>query len=312
MRRHSKMIFSIDDVQGIKEAAVMKLGVVVKLMMWVLLGFFTFGLVMGSFYTIDEGERGVVLTYGKFEKIAGAGLHFKIPMVNTVVKIPVRTTTGTLENVLAYSSDQQPADITVSITLAVSESGVDKLYEQFKNLDKAYQLAVVPLVKQELKTVFGQYTALRAVQQREKLNMDVEAAVAKILQPYPYLILRGVQIENIDYSKAYEQTIEDRMKAEVEVERYKQNLEREKVEAQIAITRAEAEAAAKVKAAEGEAKAITLRAQAEAQAIREKSEALKANPNIISLMQAEKWNGQLPNTMLPNGAVPMLTMPAAQ
>ena len=121
--------------------------------------------------------------------------------------------------------------------------------------------------------------------------------------------MRGVQIENIDYSKAYEQTIEDRMKAEVEVERYKQNLEREKVEAQIAITRAQAEAAAKVKFAEGEAKAIALRAQAEAQAIREKSEALKENPNIIALMQAEKWNGQLPSTMLPNGAVPMLTVP---
>lgn len=287
----------------------MNLRSVFGLVLWSMIGFFSFVLLMGTFYTIDEGERGVVLSYGKFEKIADAGLHFKIPMVNKVVKIPVRTTTGTLDKVFAYSSDQQPADITVSITLAVSEGGVGELYQQFKNLDNAYQLAVIPLVKQELKTVFGQYTALRAVQQREKLNIDIEVAVEKILQPYPYLILRGVQIENIDYSKAYEQTIEDRMKAEVEVERYKQNLEREKVEAQIAITRAQAEAAAKVKFAEGEAKAIALRAQAEAQAIREKSEALKENPNIIALMQAEKWNGQLPSTMLPNGAVPMLTVP---
>ena len=147
----------------------MNLRSVFGLVLWSMIGFFSFVLLMGTFYTIDEGERGVVLSYGKFEKIADAGLHFKIPMVNKVVKIPVRTTTGTLDKVFAYSSDQQPADITVSITLAVSESGVGELYQQFKNLDNAYQLAVIPLVKQELKTVFGQYTALRAVQQREKL-----------------------------------------------------------------------------------------------------------------------------------------------
>lgn len=143
---------------------------------------------------------------------------------------------------------------------------------------------------------------------REHLNSDIETAVSKALSPYPYLVIHGIQVENIDFSDSYEQTVEDRMKAEVEVERYKQNLEREKVEAQIAVTRAQAQADAKVKQAEGEAQAIKLRAQAEAQAIREKSNALKENPNIISLMQAEKWDGQLPKTMLPNNSVPMLSL----
>lgn len=261
----------------------------------------------GTVYTIDQGERGVVLSYGQVKEIAEPGLHFKLPFVNKVIKIPVRTTTGTLDKVLAYSSDQQPAEINVSVTLSVADTGVDKLYSQFGNLEDAYQRVVVPLTRQEIKTVFGQYTALKAVQTREQLNHDVQEVVTRALSPYSYLKIHSVQIENIDFSDAYEQTIEDRMKAEVEVERYKQNLEREKVEAEIAVTRAKASADARVKAAEGEAKAITLRADAEAKAITQKADALKQNSNIIHLMQVERWDGKLPSTMLPNNVVPILS-----
>ena len=31
----------------------------------------------GSMYTVDQGERGVVLHYGEVSKIADPGLHFK-------------------------------------------------------------------------------------------------------------------------------------------------------------------------------------------------------------------------------------------
>lgn len=259
-------------------------------------------------YTVDAGERGVVLSYGEISSIADPGLHFKIPAVHKIVRIPTRTTTGTLNKVLAYSSDQQLAEVSLSITFSVSEEGVGELYKQFGSVDNAYKSAVVPRIYQEMKTVFGQFTAIRAVQRRQELNNEVQDAVVESLKQFNYLNIKSVQIENIDFSDAYEQTIEDRMKAEVEVERYRQNLEREKVEAQIVQTRAQAEADAKVKAAEGEAKAIALRAQAEADAIRQKGEALNANPNAIYLLQLEKWNGALPQTMLPNSSLPMLQL----
>lgn len=95
---------------------------------------------------------------------------------------------------------------------------------------------------------------------------------------------------------------------EVEVERYKQNLERERVEAEIVVTKAQAQADAQVKSAEAEAKAITLKSKAEADAIQQKGKALRDNPQITSLMQVEKWDGILPKTMLPNSAVPMLNI----
>lgn len=36
----------------------------------------------------------------------------------------------------------------------------------------------------------------------------------------------------------------------------------------------------------------------------------KDNPGLVSLTQAERWDGQLPRTMLPGGVIPMLNLNA--
>ncbi len=53
---------------------------------------FLFQVIYSSFYTIEPGERGVVLRFGKVSsKIAMPGLNFKIPLVDDVVKVDVET-----------------------------------------------------------------------------------------------------------------------------------------------------------------------------------------------------------------------------
>ncbi len=63
----------------------------------------------------------------------------------------------------------------------------------------------------------------------------------KALEGEP-LLLQSLQIENIDFSKEYIRSVEQRMQAEVEVQRLRQNAEREKVQAQITVTKANADA----------------------------------------------------------------------
>ena len=84
----------------------------------------------------------------------------------------------------------------------------------------------------------------------------------------------------------------------------RQNAQREKVQAEIVVTKAQADA---VKArAEAEAEAIRVRGEAEATAIRARGDALRANADLVALTAAEKWNGQLPTTMVPGAAVPFV------
>lgn len=47
-------------------------------------------LAFNAFYTIEPEEQGVVLRFGKFTDITDPGLHFKIPMVDQVIKVPTQ------------------------------------------------------------------------------------------------------------------------------------------------------------------------------------------------------------------------------
>ncbi|MCY1380806.1 hypothetical protein D9M69_686580 [compost metagenome] len=60
--------------------------------------------------------------------------------------------------------------------------------------------------------------------------------------------------------------------------------------------------------ANADAEAIRIMGDAEATSIKARGDALRENPGLVALTQAEKWNGQLPTTMLPDGSVPMLQL----
>ena len=55
-----------------------------------LLGLILLLTVMGSWYTVDQGERAVVLRLGAIVGEAGPGLHFKMPWINTIHKVTVQ------------------------------------------------------------------------------------------------------------------------------------------------------------------------------------------------------------------------------
>ena len=52
---------------------------------------FVVNIVYSSFYTIQPGERGVVLRLGKYNKTASPGLNFMVPMIDQVVKVDIET-----------------------------------------------------------------------------------------------------------------------------------------------------------------------------------------------------------------------------
>jgi len=258
----------------------------------------------GSFYTIDQGERGVILRYGAVVGTAEPGLGFKLPLIDSVVKISVQSRAKVYDNVNTYSRDQQPANITISVNYRLPADQVDKIYAEYGGEEGIVNRLIDRRVYEQVKNVFGQFNAVTAIQERARLNAETEAAIRKSVQGP--VIIDSVQIENIDFSDAYEQSIENRMLAEVEVQKIRQNAEREKVQAQITVTQANARADAIRAEAQANADAVRLAGNAEADAIRAKGAALKDNPLLINLTASEKWNGQLPNSMVPGSALPFI------
>ena len=272
------------------------IGIVVVLLVLVTL--------MGSWYTVDETERGVLLRNGAIVKVVEPGLSFKIPFIETVKFISVQSNATTYQGLQAYSKDQQTATLNVSVSWHVLPAEVDKVYMQYQDLDGLVSRLISRQVPTQVENVFGQYNAVSAVQNRGKFVNDVTKAIKETIAGP--VVIDGVQIENIDFSDDYERSIALRMKAEVEVKTREQMLATEQVEAQIVVTRAQADADSRVAQAKADAEATRLRGEAEADAIKAKTQALSSNPALIELTKAERWDGKLPTTMLPNGALPFI------
>ena len=282
-------------------------------------GLLAIAVILGSWYTVDQTERGVLLRYGAVIGTAQPGLGFKLPLIDSVEKVSVKTSTFSWDKMNSYSFDQQPADLKISVTLRASPDKVADLYAKFGRLDTAVNQVVSPVVNQQVKVVFGRYTAVKAIQERGALNSAIKDAITETLKYDSMIIIESVQLENIEFSQTYLHSIEQRMLAEVEVQKLQQNAEREKVQAQITVTqanakanavRAEAQANAEATRLNGEAKAsnIKITGEAEAAAIEARSKALGTNPNLVTLVQAERWNGVLPTTMVPGSSVPFVAV----
>jgi membrane protease subunit HflK len=50
-----------------------------------------FQIVYSSFYTIEPGENGIVLQFGKYKRTTQPGLHFKIPYMEDMIKVDVES-----------------------------------------------------------------------------------------------------------------------------------------------------------------------------------------------------------------------------
>lgn len=262
----------------------------------------------GSWYTVSDGYRGVITRNGAVVGTAEPGLGFKMPLIDGVKDISIQSQNRQYEAVSAYSRDQQTAVLAISVSYRFPADSVEEVQVNYGGEEGVLSRLVDRKVLEEVKRVFGQFNAVTSIQERGRLTAEVSEAIIKAIDGP--VIIESVQIENIDFSDAYEQSIEHRMLAEVAVEKEKQELAKQKVQAEIAVTQAQAVADSNLAKAKAEAEAIELRGAAEAKAIRDKGAALRDNPSLVDLVQAERWDGVLPQTMIPGGAVPMLSLPA--
>lgn len=263
----------------------------------------------GSFYTIDQGERGVILTNGRITGIAEPGLGWKTPFVQSVVAISTQSHTvqyGINTKVESYSKDQQPADIIISVNYHVPPDKVADVYSEYGSVDNLIGRLVERKLLDEFKTVFGTFKAAEAISDRGRLNSAVLESLRKgIIGP---VAIDSVQIEDIAFSEAYEKGIEEKQLAEVKVAQIQQQAAQAEQAAKITVIQANAERDAAIAQATGRAEATKLAGQAEATAIQAKGQALRDNPQLTGLVAVEKWNGILPTSMIPGSAVPFVNV----
>lgn len=252
-----------------------------------------------SFSSINPGEKGVIVTMGQVVGTAEPGVFPKTPFVTNVAVLSTRDEVVNFDGLEAYTKDQQTATVSrVSITYRIDPGAVEDIYVRYGSTENLVSQLITRRVGASLEQVFGQYNAATAVQERTRLGADFSARIKEAVEGTP-LLVTAVNIENFSFPLEYEQNINARMAAEVESERAAQT-------AKTTVINAQAAADAQLATATANAKAVELQGNAEAAAIRAKGDALRENPSLVELTKAERWDGVLPTTMLPNGAVPFI------
>lgn len=257
------------------------------------------GILFGSFGTVGAGERGVKTRFGAIVGISSQGLYFKLPLIEKVNKIEVKTRTINYDKngnegdavdtsqLFGASKDLQDVQIGVVVNYHINPEKVDNIYAQYRSSENFEFNVVEPIIREVVKSTSAQYTAEELVTKRAEFSDKVNATLAERFTTKD-AILERFSVTNFEFSKAFSQAIEAKVTATQNAEAAKNKLEQVKFEAQ-----------QKIETAKAEAESIRISAQAINS---------QGGADYVQLKAVEKWNGVLPTQFVPNASVPFLNL----
>lgn len=242
------------------------------------------GLLVLSIYSIPPGYRGVRTTLNKVEDVSlSNGYGFKWPFISRVVKMNIQTQEMT-QKTASYTQDVQSAKLDYTFIYELNPMNVHKLYE---NVGMNYHTKeIIPVLNGVLKDVVGKWQAQELVSNRDKARDEVINLLQQRID-HNYFQNLSFEFNDIDYSDKFEQSIEDKVIADQKAQEAVNNTRR--------ITE------------EANQKLISAKADAEAMEI--KSAALAKNKGLVEYEWVQKWNGQMPQIVLGDGASPLISLP---
>ncbi|MFS1523842.1 SPFH domain-containing protein [Microbulbifer sp. 2304DJ12-6] len=262
--------------------------------------------IVNSCYIVTEGHVGVVKRFGEAKGQQNPGLHFKIPFIETVEMIEVRTRKNA-EKMASSTKEQMPVTVEVSVNWTVNKEAALDLFKKYGGLDQFEQRILDPRFRSATKDTIPQFEAEQLIQDRASAIQGIEHRLSEEMEGFP-VVVDNIQIENILLPKKYINSIEIKQTEKNLAAAEEHKLERQRLEALRAVNTADAKAKGILKVAEAEAQSILLKGKAEAKAIEAKGKALKDNPLIVKLTEAQTWDGKLPSTMLGQSAMPIIDM----
>lgn len=154
--------------------------------LWVILAGALVSVVLSAIRIIDQFERGVVLTLGRFTGVRQPGLTLLIPYIQTMRKADIRVTV----------MEVKPQDVITSDNVSVKVSAV--AYYQIVDAQKAlldvadYDNAIAQLAQIMLRSTIGKHPLDELLSQQDKLNQTLSLALEERTRNW------GVRIDHVE------------------------------------------------------------------------------------------------------------------
>ena len=242
----------------------MKKNIAIALVILGLLWFWVF-----CFRTVGAGEVGIITRFGDVQRVETSGIAIKFPWpIERIEKMEIRVQKEE-QNASASTSDLQDVQATLALNYALDNETALRVY---KELGKDYKgRIVIPAVQESFKSATANYTANELVTKRVEVKARAYDVIKARLEKYGIRVV-DLNIVNFSFSEGFNKAIEEVQIANQQVSQAKQQLEKQKIDAEKAIAQA--------------------RGEAEAQRLQQET----LSPALLQKLAIEKWNGVLPTT----------------
>lgn len=263
-------------------------------------------LIFSVIVIVPAGHRGVAVTFGEVNMVPlGEGPNIVAPW-SDVEDINVRTQ-KVVEVQEAETKDTQTVRVELMLNWHADPSFVSEVY---RDVGPDFADKLIPLATQEcLKAEVAKYDVTQIVAQRHVIKAAVETALSAWLDDEG-IILDAVAVGNVDFSDAYDQSIEAKQVAAQRAMQAENEVAQARAEAEKVKATAHGAADSQIERARGEAESLRLRGEAQATYNRQVAESLTGP--LLQQMYLDRWNGILPATLMGGEADLTMLMPLAQ
>jgi len=252
------------------------------------------------FTIIEEGQRGILSTNGKYQDQALLpGLHFIIPVIQKVYVVDTKVRIINYASRIEANSNASGIISKPAVTVLDKRSlpvGIELTVQYRLNSEFAAQTIsnwgfswedkiINPVVRDVVRNVIGKYDAEALTQMRNDLGTEIETEIRKSvanLKNSP-AILQSVQLRDIVLPQKVKEQIEAVQIAKQAVQKAEQDVQRVKQEALKRAAEAQGVAEQARIEAQGKADAVTIEADAKAKANLLISKSL--TPKLLQLEQ---------------------------
>jgi regulator of protease activity HflC (stomatin/prohibitin superfamily) len=166
-------------------------------------------LLIGGVRVVNQYERGIVLTLGKYSKTAQPGLRLIVPIVQRMIKVDVRTTPIDVPKQEVITRD----NVTVGVDAIVYFRVIDaaKAVLEISN----YVYGTSQFAQAALRDVTGNFDLDDLLSKRDEISQQIKAIVDKQTDKWG-IDVENVKLQNIELPKDMKRAMAKQAEAERE------------------------------------------------------------------------------------------------
>ncbi|MBE6156825.1 MAG: slipin family protein [Firmicutes bacterium] len=154
----------------------------------VFLGLFVIAIivVIGAIKQINEYERGIKFTFGKFSKIMNPGWNLVFPIFQSYKKVDIRTK--------AVDVPEQEAITKDNVSIRINAVLYYKIFDASKAVIavESFNYAVSQLAQTTMRNIVGSVSLDELLSQRDKISSEICKIVDEATDPW------GIKVENVE------------------------------------------------------------------------------------------------------------------